>query len=257
MFRNIDRYSKDLDSLIDKGEKLYLAIQAECHPAEFEKEWKKHHGEKAAILRKKIPSFKTAYQPWYTEAKILIKQLLPDRFLDFASHYEKPKTRKDITFENYRILDYLQNLHVNRVGWETTKIVGPNAAIPQFEQQLGIVRSVKTRFESSLFDIRQLVQADLFDSELDAADELAKKKFGRGAGAMAGVMLEKHLAQVCESHHVPITKKAPTISDLNEAFKSAGITDVPQWRFVQHLADLRNHAITTRKQSRQWIRSAT
>ena len=45
-----------------------------------------------------------------------------------------------------------------------------------------------------MFDIRQLVQADLFDSELDAADELGKKKFTRAAGALAGVVLERHLS---------------------------------------------------------------
>ena len=60
-------------------------------------------------------------------------------------------------------------------GWEKEKVVGTDAAIPRFRQQLNIVSSVKKRFESSLFDIRQLVQADLFDSELDAAKELNKK----------------------------------------------------------------------------------
>lgn len=38
-----------------------------------------------------------------------------------------------------------------------------------FRQQQAILNAVKQRFESSLFDIKQLVQADLFDSELDAA----------------------------------------------------------------------------------------
>jgi hypothetical protein len=120
------------------------------------------------------------------------------------------------------------------------KIVGPDAAIPQFTQQLFIVKSIDRRFESSLFDIRQLVQADLFDSDLDAAAELLKKKFTRAAGAVAGVVLERHLAQACESHGVKISKKSPAISDLNDALKAANVIDVPQWRFVQHLADIRN-----------------
>jgi hypothetical protein len=54
------------------------------------------------------------------------------------------------------------------------------------QQQLAILKAVKARFESSLFDIRQLVQSDLFDSELDAAKELAKHGFARAAGALAG-----------------------------------------------------------------------
>ena len=125
-------------------------------------------------------------------------------------------------------------------GWAKEKIVGPDAAIPLFRQQQAILKSVKARFESSLFDIRQLVQADLFDSELDAARELAKNKFTRAAGAFAGVVLERHLIQVCDNHGVKVGKKAPSISDLNNALKDASVIDLPLWRFVQHLADIRN-----------------
>ena len=37
--------------------------------------------------------FATPYQRWYSEVKVLIKQLLPDRLVDFVQHYEKPKSR--------------------------------------------------------------------------------------------------------------------------------------------------------------------
>ena len=56
--------------------------------------------------------------------------------------------------------------------------------------------SLESRFESSLFDMQQLVQADMFDSELDAARELWKKGFLRAAVAICGVILEKHFAIV-------------------------------------------------------------
>ena len=158
---------------------------------------------------------------------------------DFVAHYETPKNRKEVTYATYRILDYLQGLTITR-EYQKEKIVGPDAAIPQFGQQLAIVKAIESRFESSLFDIRQLVQADLFDSDLDAAEELAKKKFTRAAGAMAGVVLERHLAQVCSNHGLKLTKKSPTIADLNDALKQSKVIDVPDWRFIQHLADLRN-----------------
>ena len=98
---------------------------------------------------------------------------------------------------------------------------------------------MRRRFEGSLFDIRALVQADLFDSELEAAEEINGKGFQRGAGAIAGVVLEGHLATVLESHKVPIPKN-PTISKLNDALKSGDVIDQPTWRFIQHLGDLRN-----------------
>ncbi|MDP2983001.1 MAG: hypothetical protein Q8O92_06715 [Candidatus Latescibacter sp.] len=239
MLPNIDRYKKDIDSLLAMGEQLHLAMQRECFPEGLESAVKKNFGDKAKDILKGLPSFTETYQSWYSEAKVLVRQMLPDRLSDFVRHYEKPKPRKDITYENYRIEDYLQGLNVTR-GWEKVKVVGPDAAIPHFRQQLAILKSVKVRFESSLFDIRQLVQADLFDSELDAARELAKHKFTRAAGALAGVVLERHLAQVCDNHGIKVTKKAPGIADLNNALKDSDVIDVPQWRFLQHLADIRN-----------------
>ena len=93
-----------------------------------------------------------------------------------------------------------------------------------------------------------MVQADLLDSELEAASELLKHKFMRAAGAVAGVVLEKHLAQVCENHGVTVAKKNPSISDFNEALKSADVIDVPAWRFHQLLADIRNQCDHDKKQ---------
>lgn len=105
---------------------------------------------------------------------------------------------------------------------------------------MAILRAAEARFDSSLFEIRQLVQADLLDSEVKAAEELLKHKFIRAAGAVAGVVLESHLGQVCGDHKLQPSKKNPTISDFNESLKAAGVIDLPQWRFIQHLADIRN-----------------
>jgi hypothetical protein len=239
MISNLERYKKDLDSLLTNGELLSMSLQHECYGEEFEKAVKDQLGGKAKEYLDSLPKFSKAYQPWYSEAKSLIKQLLPDRLADFVRHYEKPKPRRDINFENYRIEDCLQGLTITR-GFHKEKIVGQEGAVPHFKQQIAILQSVKARFESSLFDIRQLVQADLFDSELDAAKELLRQKFTRAAGALAGVVLERHLAQVCENHSVKIAKKDPGISDLNDALKKATVLDVSQWRFMQHLGDIRN-----------------
>ena len=239
MTSNLDKYKKDLAALIARGEQLHLAIQFECYPDEFRKAITKELKEEAKGVLAKLPSFGESYQAWYSEAKAMIRQVLPDRLADFVRHYEKPKPRKDLSYENYRIEDNLQGLTVTR-GYEKERVVGPDAAIPHFRQQLNIVKSVKARFESSLFDIRQLVQSDLFDSELESAGALVKSGFSRAAGAVAGVVLEKHLGQVCENHGIKVSKKNPTIGDLNDLLKQAEVVDVPQWRFIQHLGDIRN-----------------
>ena len=184
-----------------------------------------------------LPRFKTVYQRWYSEALALVRQLLPDRLNDFVRLYEKPKGRKEVTYENYRVEDYLQNMVVTRGG---QVILDSSAALPNFVQQVAILEAARARFDSSLFEIRQLVQADLLDSELEAANVLNSHSFVRAAGALAGVVLERHLAQVCEDHKLVILKKHPTIFDFNEALKTAGSIDVAQWRFHQHFADIRN-----------------
>jgi hypothetical protein len=248
MISNLEKYKKDLDRLVSDGDNLLNALQFECYPAESklqlkkilpELEENKETLEKACDeFIKTLPSFRFKYQFWYSESLAIIKLLLPDRLSDFVRLYEKPKNRKIIEYGNYVIEDCLQGLTVTTVFRE--KKVGPEAGIPQFQQQLNILKSVRKRFESSLFDIRQLVQADLFDSELEAAKELNKKGFVRGAGAIAGVVLEMHLSQVCDNHAVKIKGKKPSVADYNDKLKEAEVYDTATWRKIQHLGDLRN-----------------
>jgi hypothetical protein len=188
---------------------------------------------------KKLPKFNVAYEAWYSECLALLKQLLPDRFQDFKEHFEAPKNRKEITYATYRIQDALKGLCVTRSPYNEV-IVDHKAAVPHLRQQAAILRAAEKRFDSSLFEIRQLVQADLFDSEIGAARELLKNKFLRAAGAIAGVVLEKHLRQVCDDHGIKISKKNPSLGDLNELLKASSVIDVPQWRFTSMLADIRN-----------------
>ena len=237
MTNNINKYKNDYDKLVELGNDLYNSIQYDFYPEEFQNVAKKVYKEKFSEYLDSLPNFKLKYQSWYSECKILIKQLLPDRLDDFIRYYEKPKTRKDISFENYKIEDYLQGLTITR---GLVKIVGPEAAVPLFQQQLEILKSINQRFESSLFDIKQLVQADLFDNELTSARELLNHNFIRASGAIAGVVLEKHLGNVCKSHSIKLSKKTPTISDYNEILKSSSVIDIPNWRHIQLLGDIRN-----------------
>jgi len=203
---NLEKYKKDIDNLIKKGEKLLSILRTNEALIKFRKE----------------------YEVWYSESLSLIKIVLPNRVEDFEKYYYQKgeKCLKDCI--NYQS-DYF--------GFLKDKA---QEAMLLFENQLGIVKATKRKFESSLFDIKQLVQADLFNSELDAARELNKKGFTRGAGAIAGVVLEKHLAQACENHKIKITKKDPSINDYNQLLKDNDVIEIKDWRFIQHLADLRN-----------------
>ncbi len=236
---NLEKYKNDLDKLLKEAVLVQTSLNysAYGHDECYEAWLKQFRGDEKATkdFIKNITSFETVYQHWYSEALPLVKQLLPDRLSDFIRLYEKPKSRKDITFESYRIEDACQGLRTTFGG---TVKADAKAAIPLLDQQIAIVGAIKRRFDSSLFDIKQLVQADLFDSELAGAQELLKNKFARAAGAIAGVVLEGHLKQVCDNHSLP--KKSGTIAVLNDALKGANIIELSQHRHIQFLGDLRN-----------------
>ena len=236
--KNLEKYKADLERLIDAGDLLLKIMQYECANERTKKAAMEKLGAEARDTLSDMPEFCDVYQAWYSEAMALVRQLLSNRLDDFSGYYEVPRGRKDITHESYRISDYVVGIGTTNIHGEV--VVGPKSAIPRFSQQLAIVKAVKKRFESSLFDIRQLVQADLFDSELEAAKALVNNGFLRSGGALAGVVMEKHLAQVCENHRVKVRKRKPTIGDYNDALKNSGAIDTPRWRSNQHLGDIRN-----------------
>ena len=218
---NLETHKKDLDRLLQFGEKLLYSLHKEYDPSSYKPL-------KSEDI-KELPNFLENYQTWYVEALTTIQQVLPNRESDFIKLYKNSTNRKNIDLINYGIEDYL-------MGFQKGSLFG--AAFPRFHQQLAILKSAKKIFESSLFDIKQLLQADLFDSELEAAKELNKKGFVHGSGAIAGVVLEGHLKEVCNNHKIKV--KNPTINDLNQLLKSNETIDTAQWRNIQRLGDLRN-----------------
>lgn len=236
---NLQKYRNDLNALISESVEVQRSLLLEGLGRQKYLNWatKKLGGDEAKAQKEVdgIKQFAIVYQHWYSEALSLVKQLLPDRLADFIRLYEKPKTRKELDFGNYRIEDACQGVKATLRGEVKADAT---AAISLLEQQIAIVEAIQRRFDSSLFDIKQLVQADLFDSELDTARELLKNKFARGAGAIAGVVLEGHLKQVCENHN--LSKKSGTISALNDILKAANVIELSQSRHIQFLGDLRN-----------------
>jgi hypothetical protein len=225
-----EKMKEELKSLVVQGNRLYYSMVKETQglPENLENKLKE--------MKVELPNFSTEYDSWYSEALAVIHQILPSREADFIKQYKDEK-RKDIDYLTYGIADYLLGL-VTRYGGKV--VADGKAAIKKMEVQNSILQAAEKRFESSLFDIQEVLQADIFDSELGAANELAKKGFVRGAGAIAGVVLEKHQGHVCSMHNHKSRKKHPTIADFNEILKNESIIDTAKWRFIQHLADIRN-----------------
>ena len=88
-------------------------------------------------------------------------------------------------------------------------------------------------------NVRQLVQGEIFNSEIDAAEELHRKGYYRPSGMLTGVVLESHLKEVLSRHRIKLNKNT-TISSLNDKLKNNSIIEIPTWRIIQGLGDIRN-----------------
>ncbi len=194
---------------------------------------------KEPIANKNTTMLSLIYQPWYTKALAVIKQVAPERYDEFKEQYISYSSRKKIDISNYTISDYLNGVTVhfsdNRPVFDSESVFSV-----RFVRQLSILKATREKLDSALMNIENLVAANLFDNELDVAKELCSKGFLRAAGVLGGVTLERHLALLCKNHTLVLAKPNSTIADYNEILKANNIYDVPKWRFIQHLADLRN-----------------
>lgn len=237
MTKNLTRFKTDLDRLLEESDDLRFSAHRLADKESFDALVIKifpDDKEKREMFIKHLPKFRMSYEAWYSESLSVIDQLLPTRLADFKAQYEIPRGRREITNANYVVNDLLQGLSGG------TGRVQMISGLPRLDMQINILKAARRRFESSLFEIRQLLQADLFDTEIDAAQELLRNGFSRAAGAIAGVVLEAHLKQVCADHAIVLRTSKPTLAVLNDALKDASTITVPQWRYNQHLADIRN-----------------
>lgn len=180
--------------------------------------------------------FTSEYHKWYTRSLTVVRHLLPDRLVEFERLYHLDN-RKDIKESTYTIEDYLQGVRFKDF-FEAPDVEA--IAKLRFLNQIFILASAASRLDDILANIQGILQATLFDSEIDAARDLKKKGHLRAAGAVVGVVLESHLSKVCQNHGITIPKKNLTISDFNELLKKSDIFDIPTWRWIQRLTDLRN-----------------
>lgn len=221
MLSNIEKYKKDIRKLTKSGKIIFRKMKE----------------------NKNLAQLRQDYEIWYSECYAVIKIILPDRISDFSKMYYDDKKKEGLkTYFQYTPSTIIKGDGI----WDIDigdRVIPPkeiDIAKSVFDSQIGILKSCEKRFESSLFDVKQLLQADIFESELEASRELNKKGFTRGAGAVAGVVLEGHLTQVCSNHKIAVKKNNPTINDLNQLLKDNGIIETPTWRSIQHLGDLRN-----------------
>lgn len=248
MTTNQEKIKAEIKSLSKNG--WFILYDVTINEKQIDAEQKKiiEESEGFKEYKKKNLSVKSAYQNWFSKANNVVKIMAPDRYQEFFALYKDTRRKNDsIDFLTYSISDYFLGLVVTR-GWEKVEVVNPfKAFFSKMENQLTILDSCVDLIDSKLQNIQGALQYELFENELQAARDLLSKKYNRAAGALAGVSLEIHLSNVCNNHGIKFRKKNPTISDFNEELKKNEVIDVPTWRLIQRLGDIRNMSVHSKE----------
>jgi len=91
-----------------------------------------------------------------------------------------------------------------------------------------------------LISFKQLVQAEVFDSELEQAQALLDNNYKNAAAVIAGTVLETAIKELCMQYKIDIEKKK--LSRLNDELAREGVYNVLQQKKITALADIRNNA---------------
>ncbi|MEN4918252.1 hypothetical protein ABE485_06235 [Achromobacter spanius] len=184
-------------------------------------------------------NFSITFQTAYTQALRVVESLAKDRYAEFRTLYEIDPKRKLVNSATYSVQDFTQGRVPGRFSDGTFAFNHLPIVQNRIVSQYAILKSLYSRIDDILSNMSIHVAMELQDAELKAAEQLLRIS-PRASGALAGVVLERHLQSVAALRQVTVAKKNPTISDLNDPLKEAGAYDLPQWRRIQHLADLRN-----------------
>ncbi|EHV9709249.1 DUF4145 domain-containing protein [Vibrio parahaemolyticus] len=108
------------------------------------------------------------------------------------------------------------------------------------KKRLGaIFDAAKEDFEGGyLSSLKQLVQAEVFESELDQAQELLDSGYKLASAVIAGVVLETALRDLCSSNKIAHGK----LDTMNSQLTKAGIYSKLQQKQITAIADIRNSA---------------
>ena len=178
---------------------------------------------KVTPAKKKLSEeFKLDYQGWYSSSYALLERNYnKERTSEFKSEYEK----------NVKII-----LSANYITQDAEYVF-----IDSFKHQASILNALPMYLEHKLSDMELTVASILMDDELLEAEYLIKKGFIRAAGALAGVVLERHLKMRCDKNEPKLKyPKNATISQLSDILKGNNLLDIPEWRKIQYLGDIRN-----------------
>lgn len=122
---------------------------------------------------------------------------------------------------------------------EAEKLNSFDSYMNQLKRMKAVFLAAKEDFEGGyLNSLRNLVQAEVFTSELEQAEELLKSGYATAAAVIAGVVLETTLRDLCSAHEL----EHGSLNKMNDDLAKAGAYNATQKKRVTALAAVRNSA---------------
>ncbi|AXI62931.1 DUF4145 domain-containing protein [Pseudomonas kribbensis] len=116
--------------------------------------------------------------------------------------------------------------------------------IARFERMRAVFLAAKEDFEGGyLNSVRNLVQAEVFGSELEQASELLAAQYVPAAAVIAGVVLETSLRNLCTEHGIT----HGSLNRMNDELVKAGAYNSLQHKRITAMAAIRNSAAHGKK----------
>ena len=109
-------------------------------------------------------------------------------------------------------------------------------------KMLGVIQAAEDDYENgALFDIKILIEADLFDDFLEQADHLLQKEYYQPAAVIIGCVLEDGLRKLCDKHEISLPDR-PSLDGMNIDLAKEGIYNKSVQKQITFFAGLRNDA---------------
>ena len=175
------------------------------------------------------------YQKWYGAVRVIIEKNQPARLDEFDEiyNYYDIKAKAQSKAQSKRIKQIIERKHIEKQE--------QFLLFDLINRQFDILSAVPDHLKYSIYDIELTVYSVLMDDEISASRHLLSNGFLRPAGALAGVILERHIKNLLRKNSPPITyRETDALSKVNDLCKNFNIYDGIKWRKIQHLTDLRN-----------------
>lgn len=91
-----------------------------------------------------------------------------------------------------------------------------------------------------LVSFKQIVQAEVFDNELEQAKSLLESGYKNPSAVIAGVVLETAIKELSLNHGIELERKK--LTHLNDELAKLGVYNKLQQKRITALADIRNNA---------------